>query len=67
MRRTRFKGGGKRGQSYDEFFGYKRRGKSPLRKIFGGKRRRKGCAGMMLLLLAGFAGVVLLAIRATRI
>ncbi len=67
MSRTRFKGGGKRGQSYEEFFGYKRRGKSPLSKIFGRKRGRKGCAGMMLLLLAGFAGFVLLAIRVTGI
>ena len=62
MRRTRFKGGGKRGQSYEEFFGFKRRKKGRF-SLFGRKRKPKGCAGLVLLLLAGVAGLVLLAIR----
>jgi hypothetical protein len=64
MRRTRFKGGGKRGQSYEEFFGFKGRRRGRFR-IFGSRRKPKGCAGMVLLLLAGFLGLALLAIRAT--
>lgn len=59
MRRTRFKGGGKRGQSYEEFFGFKRRKKGRF-SLFGRKRKPQGCAVLVLVLLAG---VVLLAIR----
>ncbi len=62
MRRTRFKGGGKRGQSYEEFFGFKQRKKGRF-SLFGRKRKPKGCGVLVLVLLAGVAGLVLLAIR----
>jgi hypothetical protein len=50
MRQTRFKGGGKRGQSYDEFFGFKPKRRKPF-KLFSGRRRHSGCAPGILVMI----------------